>query len=67
MTEVQNATLGVKFSQSAFVFLSLLDQWGIKYEESDLKEGPCGKMLRIKHEDGTEAKGMEKMRAVRFE
>jgi len=44
---VSGSTIGVKFSNDTFVAPSQLDKWGIKYEESDLEDGPFGKVLRI--------------------
>lgn len=39
---VQNATVGMKFSQKTILLKSFLDQHKIPYEESELTETPCG-------------------------
>lgn len=47
---VQNATLGVKFSNDIFLLRSFLDQRGIEYKEEELDDSPFGKGIRIKRE-----------------
>ncbi len=51
ISEVQNATLGVKFSNDTLLLKSFLDQWKISYEESDLEMTPFGLALRIKRNE----------------
>jgi hypothetical protein len=46
--EPEKITLGVKFSQNIYVSPSVLDKWNIKYDDSDLEDGPCGKCAVIK-------------------
>jgi len=45
---VKMMTVGYKFSKDVFISTYLLDKWGIKYEDSDLEDGPWGRILRIK-------------------
>lgn len=43
------SAIGVKFSNDTFIQPSLLDKWGVKYENEDLEDNPIfGKALRIK-------------------
>jgi hypothetical protein len=46
-----NASIGVKFCRDTYIAQYLLDKWNIKYEESELEDGPWGRGLRIKKND----------------
>lgn len=49
-SECRKATLGVKFSNDAFLTEAWLIKMNVKYEQSDLEQTPFGMCARIKRE-----------------
>lgn len=45
------SSIGVKFSNDAFLMKSYLDQRKIPYEEGELEDTPMGRCLRIKRNE----------------